>query len=131
MRIFITGGTGLIGRRLIRKLRDRQDDVVVLSRRADAAERVGADCQVVQGDPTQTGAWRDTAAECDAIVNLAGEGIFNKRWNAQFKALLRDSRVKATAHCAQAVARQPLRADGTAKVLVNASAVGYYGPHGD
>jgi uncharacterized protein (TIGR01777 family) len=131
MRVFVTGGTGLIGTRLIRHLRNRQDEVVALSRRADAALRIGADCEVVQGDPMQAGPWQDKAAECDAIVNLAGEGIFNKRWSTAFKTLLRDSRVKSTTNCAQAISRSPKRADGSPKVLVNASAVGFYGPRGD
>ncbi len=131
MRVFITGGTGLIGIRLIRHLRLRDDQVVVLSRRSDAAQRVGADCEVVQGDPVQPGAWQDKAAECDAIVNLAGENLVGGRWTNSFKNALRDSRVKATEHGAQAIARNPKRGDGSPKVFISGSAIGIYGPHGD
>src|SRR5262245_15455970 len=131
MRVFVNGATGLIGTRLIRQLRQRGDEVVALSRRADAAGRLGADCQVVQGDPMQPGAWQEKAAECDAIINLAGEGIFNKRWSATFKTLLRESRVRSSANCAAAISRNPKRGDGTAKALVNASPGGFYGPNGD
>lgn len=131
MRVFVTGGTGLIGIRLIRHLRQREDQVVVLSRRPDAAQRVGVDCEVIVGDPVRAGSWQDQAAECDAIVNLAGESLLNQRWTEAFKAALRESRLKSTEHCAQAIARNPKRSDGTARVFVSSSAVGFYGPHGD
>jgi uncharacterized protein (TIGR01777 family) len=131
MRVFVTGGTGLIGIRLIRHLRQREDQVVVLSRRPDAAQRVGVDCEVIVGDPVQAGPWQDQAAGCDAIVNLAGESLLNQRWTEAFKAALRESRLKSTEHCAQAIARNPKRSDGTARVFVSSSAVGFYGPHGD
>src|ERR1051326_8140182 len=103
MRIFITGGTGLVGNRLIPRLRQRGDEPVVLSRRPDVAKQL--DCEVVAGDPTQPGPWQETAANCDAIINLAGEGVFNRRWNAEFKKTLYDSRVKTTENCVAALAR--------------------------
>src|SRR5436190_21268007 len=98
MRVFVTGGTGLIGVRVIRALRTRGDDVIVLSRHADAWMRVGADVTTVVGDPTQPGDWQTRAAECDAVVNLAGANLFARRWNAEFKQELRDSRLRATAN---------------------------------
>ena len=74
MRIFITGGTGLIGVRLILALRKRGDTVTVLSRQPDAWRRVGSDVDVVVGDPTVAGPWQDQLASCDAAVNLAAPG---------------------------------------------------------
>lgn len=132
MRVFVTGGTGLVGARLIRRLRERRDGVVMLTRRAAAArDRFGGDCTIVEGDPMIPGPWMDDLANCDAVIHLAGENIFAKRWNDEFKALLRDSRLKSTENIVQALARKPHTATGTPKVLVNASAIGYYGPHGD
>jgi uncharacterized protein (TIGR01777 family) len=132
MRIFVTGGTGLVGTHLVRRLLEREDQAVVLTRRPGAArERLGSACTIVEGDPTQLGAWMDAVDDCHAVVNLAGENIFHHRWNEEFKALLRDSRVNSTRNVVQALDRNPLTAAGDAKVLVNASAVGYYGPHGD
>src|SRR5262249_11014640 len=64
MRAFVTGGTGLVGVRLVRALRKRGDDVIVLSRRADVWESVGPDCTIVHGDPTVPGPWQDRIAEC-------------------------------------------------------------------
>ena len=78
MRVFITGGTGLIGRRLVPKLLERGDQLAVLTRRPDTAQQLWGDSvQAVAGDPVQPGPWQDALAGCDAVVNLAGEGIFN------------------------------------------------------
>jgi uncharacterized protein (TIGR01777 family) len=132
MRIFVLGGTGLIGRRLLPRLRQRQAGVVVLTRRpAAAVERLGPDCTIVAGDGMTAGPWMDRLAECDAVISLVGESIFARRWDEPFKALLHDSRIKTTQNVVQALARNPRTADGRPKVLVNASAVGYYGPCGD
>jgi uncharacterized protein (TIGR01777 family) len=132
MRVFLMGGTGLVGNRLIKQLHQRGDEVVLLTRRPDVArDRWGDAVQVVQGDPMQAGDWLRAVDDCGAVVNLVGEGIFNRRWNAEFVQLLRDSRVKSSANVAGALAARPRTADGTAKVLVNASAIGFYGPHGD
>src|SRR5262245_32214431 len=132
MRIFLMGGTGLVGSRLIKRLLERKDPVVLLTRRPDVArQKWGESCTVVTGDTMQPGPWMDAVADCDAVINLVGEGIFNRRWRAAFKQLLRDSRVKSTEHAVQALAKAPKAASGAPKVLVNASAIGYYGPHGD
>jgi uncharacterized protein (TIGR01777 family) len=131
MRVFLAGCTGLIGSRLIRRLRQAGHTLNVLTRRpAFARERFGSDCNVVEGDPMQPGAWMDAVSPCDAVINLTGEGIFNRRWSESFKSLLRESRVKSTENIIQALARNP-RAPGSQRALVNASAIGYYGPHGD
>jgi uncharacterized protein (TIGR01777 family) len=131
MRVFVTGATGLIGVRLVRALRQRGDAVIVLSRRGDAWRRVGPDVEVVVGDPMAAGPWQVPLAACDAVVNLVGAGIFDRRWNAEYKALLRDSRLRSTENVVAALAKQPVRADGSPKVLVSGSAIGYYGVHGD
>jgi uncharacterized protein len=135
MRVFITGGTGLIGRRLVRKLAERGDVPVVLTRQADrlrldpemrgdpALRRV----EVVQGDPSAPGAWDAAADGCDAVVNLAGQNLFGRRWNSEVKRMIRDSRVYGTENVVEAIRK----AKNRPKVLVQASAIGFYGPHGD
>ena len=131
MRVFVTGGTGLVGRRLCKRLRQRGDEVTVLSRRPEAWQILGdATVPIVQGDPTRPGLWQDDLAAADAAVHLAGENVAG-RWNEAFKQRLRDSRVSSTTLVAETLAREPFRADGSPKVLVNASAIGYYGPHED
>jgi len=62
---------------------------------------------------------------------LSVPNIFARRWSEEFKAVLRESRSKGTDNVVQALARRPLGSDGQPKVLVNASAIGYYGPHTD
>jgi uncharacterized protein (TIGR01777 family) len=132
MRVFVVGGTGMIGSRLVRSLHQRQDTVILLTRRPEAARAaLGSECTIVAGDPTQPGPWMEALNDCDAVVNLAGENLFNKRWNTAFKKVIHDSRVNSTANVVQALARQPHSAAGDPRVLVSASAIGYYGPRGD
>jgi uncharacterized protein (TIGR01777 family) len=127
MRVFMTGATGVVGPRLIRRLIKRGDQVVVLSRKADAWEKVGQDVSVIVGDPNEPGDWQSKLAECDAVVNLAGAGIFERRWDDDYKKLLRESRLRSTSNVVAAMATP----DCQAKTLVSASAIGYYGPRGD
>jgi uncharacterized protein (TIGR01777 family) len=132
MRVFITGGTGLLGRRLVRRLHERGDRAVILTRRsAHARTLFGKDAAVIEGDPMQRSDWMDAVADCDAVIHLAGENVFARRWNSDFKKLLYDSRILSTQNVVEAMRRSPLSAGGQAKVLVNASAIGYYGPHDD
>jgi uncharacterized protein len=131
MRVFLTGGTGLVGSRLVPRLLRRGDQVVLLTRRPDVARAKFSGCTVVEGDPMQAGGWADAVGECDAVIHLAGENVFARRWTESFKKLLVDSRVRSTQNVADALRRQPRRPDGQPRTLVNASAIGYYGPRGD
>lgn len=129
MRVFITGGSGLIGRNLARTLRESGHRPVILSRRADEIRRDPSmwAYQVVPGDPTSPGRWQDEIDGCDAVVNLAGHNVFAERWNGSVKAKIRDSRVYA----AQQVVAAIRQAQSRPQVLVQGSAIGFYGPHGD
>lgn len=129
MRVFITGGSGLIGRNLARTLLESGHHPVILSRRADAIRRDPAmwAYQVVPGDPTTPGRWQDAIDGCDAVVNLAGHSLFAERWNASVKAKIRDSRV----YSAEQITTAIRQAHSRPRVLVHGSAIGYYGPHGD
>jgi uncharacterized protein (TIGR01777 family) len=134
MRVFVTGGTGLVGKLLVKNLSLRGDQVVLLTRRPEAArQQGGAAVTIVAGDPAQPGPWMDAVKDCDAVVHLAGEGIFNRRWSSAFKELLYSSRIKSTDNIVSALGKSPVaNAPGSpGRVLVNASAIGYYGPHGD
>jgi len=129
MRVFVTGGTGLIGRNLVRRLLARGDQPVVLTRHADVTRRDPAmrPVQVVQGDPSAAGGWESAVDGCDAVVNLAGHNLFAERWSPAVKRTIRDSRVYSTEHVVAAISKARTRP----KVLVQGSAIGYYGPHGD
>jgi uncharacterized protein (TIGR01777 family) len=137
MRIFVTGGTGLIGRRIVCRLNERADTAVVLTRRPDQARALfGSNAEVVEGDPTKPGSWMDAVTDCDAVINLAGENVFARRWNTEFKKRLHDSRILSTQHVVEALRRSQSSNSGENSnnrkiALVNASAIGYYGPRGD
>ena len=129
MRVFLTGGTGLIGRRIVQRLAERGDEPIILSRRADEVRRSKAmrSLRFVQGDPSTPGDWEAAVDGCDAVINLAGHNLFADRWNERVKHLIRDSRVHATERVVRAIAA----AESKPKTLVQASAIGYYGPHDD
>jgi uncharacterized protein (TIGR01777 family) len=133
MRVFITGGTGLIGRRLAEALLQRGDRPVVLSRQADKArlrfqqQPALRDAEVVQGDPAVVGGWEHAVDGCDAVVNLAGHNLYAERWSDDVRRKIRDSRVYSTENVVAAMARASRRPG----VLVSGSAIGYYGPRGD
>ena len=132
MRVFVTGGTGLVGTRLVGKLLERGDQPIVLTRRYGAARQsLGPKVELIEGDPLRAGPWMEKMDDCDGVIHLAGENVFGKRWNARHKQMLIDSRVRGTANVATALVRKPRRDNGEPRVLVNASAIGYYGVHGD
>ena len=128
MRVFLTGGTGLIGTRIVRDLKERGDQPVVLTRNAEGAKKkFGEGVEIVEGDPTVEGDWMGVIENCEGVINLAGENVFAKRWNDKFKEKVRMSRLNATDNVVKALARNPRTGEGQPKVLVSASAIGYYG----
>lgn len=127
MKVLVTGATGLVGSALVEALVGRMDRAVCLTRSGTRRRLLpGAGIDVVQGDPTRPGRWMDAAAGCDAVVNLAGESLAAGRWTARRKREFRRSRIESARNVAAAVA-----VSGSVRVLVNASAVGYYGDRGD
>lgn len=129
MRVFLTGGTGLIGRNIAHRLAARGDEPVILSRKADETRRDRSmrSLRVVQGDPTTSGDWEHEIDGADAVINLAGHNLFAERWNDSVKHKIRDSRVLSTEQIVRAIASASVKP----KVLVQASAIGFYGPHDD
>jgi uncharacterized protein (TIGR01777 family) len=129
LRVFITGGTGMIGRRLVQRLLNRGDIPVILSRTSDETRRNPElhGVQIVQGDPSKDGPWQEAVDGCDAVLNLAGQNVFSRRWNAEIKRAIRDSRVYGAEHVVGAIEK----AKNRPKVLVQGSAIGYYGTHND
>src|SRR3954453_2577590 len=125
MRITITGATGLIGTRLARALRDRGDEVTVLSRSPDRAE-AALDVEAVAWDPAAGPAPAEALAGRDAVVHLAGEPVA-QRWSDKAKEGIRTSRVTGTRNLVAGLRA----AEPRPGVLVSSSAVGYYGKHGD
>jgi uncharacterized protein (TIGR01777 family) len=128
-RIVVAGGSGFVGRRLVRRLLDRKDLVTVLSRQPNLARsRLPAAVRVAGYVPTERGPWFEEVAHADALVNLAGEQAVGVRWTGGKKKEIEQSRIAASDMLVSAIEQVPER--HRPKVLVGASAVGYYGPRG-
>ncbi len=132
MRIFLTGATGLIGRRLVADRVGRGDALTIVSRDAQRARDAvlggdGPAPDVVEADLREPGDWQKCVDGCDAVVHLAGAGVADRRWTRGYRKLIVDSRLESTRHVVEAIERAGTRP----RILVNASAVGYYGERGD
>ena len=128
MKVAITGATGFVGSRLVERLSAEGHQILVLARNLAAAQKVFPksafpNLEIVAYTPTASGAWQEAIAGCDAVVNLAGEPIAEKRWTPQQKQEILNSRKLGTQKIVEAIAL----ANPKPKVLVNASAIGYYG----
>jgi uncharacterized protein (TIGR01777 family) len=128
MRILITGATGFIGSHLVRRLLASGHGVVALTRNVESARRVlPARCGCRAWDPA-AGPKAADLRRVDAVVNLAGEGIFDRRWTTARKQVLHESRVTGTRALVRALAAVP--ATARPATLLSASAIGYYGDRG-
>ncbi|HWI61768.1 MAG TPA: TIGR01777 family oxidoreductase [Symbiobacteriaceae bacterium] len=120
MHVIIAGGTGFIGRALVEELAAQGHRVTVLSRNAFTSG-LGGKANVVRWPAP---GWEQVLNGADAVVNLAGEPIADRRWTPERKRRLVESRVDAT----RAIVEALRTASPRPAVLVNGSAVGYYGP---
>jgi len=118
VRVLVTGGTGFIGRAVCHALRGAGHTVTIVSRDASGE---------ASGDTIGWEAVGQGAAAADAVVNLAGEPIAGGRWSPARKEAILESRVGATRALVDAVGLATTRP----KVLISASAVGYYGARDD
>jgi len=125
MKVTVTGATGLIGSALVKALKERGDEVTVLSRDPDRASRA-LGVEAVAWDPMTEPAPSAAISGRDGIVHLAGEPVA-QRWTAEAKRAIRASRDVGTANLVAGIAASEPRP----AVLVSSSAVGYYGKHGD
>ncbi len=125
MRIIVTGGSGFIGAAMLERLVSENHTVTLLSRNPVQARRnVNFAVEIVQWDGEKQGAWSSKIDGSDAILNFAGEPIAGKRWTESQKRKITESRINAT----RAIVTAVREARKKPSVLVNASAVGYYGP---
>lgn len=124
MNILITGGTGFVGRALCQRLAEAGHALTVLSRQSEAALAA-----ILPTGVAVISSLDDLPADArvDAIVNLSGEGIADRRWTEARKQALLDSRVAVT----ESLDRLVQRLQHKPQVLVSGSAVGFYGDSGD
>jgi uncharacterized protein (TIGR01777 family) len=119
--IVIAGGSGFLGRKLARRLATEGHRVITLSRRPSGGD------EIAWQPDGKAGALPRYLEGVDAVVNLAGENLSDKRWTAARKAVLKNSRILSTRTLVRALAA----CAHPPGVFINASAIGYYGPHGD
>lgn len=123
MRIVIAGGSGFLGRALRAQLTRDGHSVAILTRRptSNNPDEIG-------WTPDGTaGSWLHALENAGAIVNLAGEGIADRRWSEERKRVLADSRLLSTRSLVAATNRLARPPD----VFVSGSGIGYYGARGD
>ncbi len=124
MRVVITGGTGFIGRKLSRALVAKGYQVIALTRSTRVSDISGVRNVVWDGESSS--GWEEFIDGAAAIVNLAGENIASGRWSAAKKNRILHSRLAA----GHAVTEGIAKAKNRPKVVVQASAIGFYGPRG-
>jgi uncharacterized protein (TIGR01777 family) len=127
MKVILAGGSGLIGRELTRELVEAGYEIAILSRSPQHLHDLPRGATAVRWDGRSAGALVPRLEGVTAVVNLAGESIGAGRWTEARKRRLRESRIRS----AEAIALALGRVDRRPSVLLQASAVGLYGPSAD
>jgi uncharacterized protein len=127
MHVLITGGTGLIGQELAASLISDGHEVTVLSRDPEKVTHLPDGVNIKRWDTQAVEGWQSLTDEVDTIVNLAGENISEGRWTVKRKLRIRESRVNAGRALVYAMGKSVIKP----RVIIQASAVGYYGSCGD
>jgi uncharacterized protein (TIGR01777 family) len=129
MKLVVAGGAGFIGARLCNQLDRQGHSLTILTRSVSAADSPNK--TTILWQPGSPGTWERNLEEAidgaDGVINLAGEPIAGKRWSVAQKRRLRSSRIDTTRTLVTAIGK----AKKKPAFLLNASAVGYYGPRGD
>ena len=128
MKIAISGATGFVGSRLVKRLHTEGHKILVLTRNTTFAQKVFPsqafpNLEIISYTPGVSGSWQDSIAGCDGVVNLAGEPIAEGRWTPERKQEILNTRKLGTQKIVEAIAK----ANPQPTVLVNTSAIGYYG----
>jgi uncharacterized protein (TIGR01777 family) len=135
MNILITGGTGLIGRKLVNSLLLDGHQITILTRDPQKAkDQLPSTIQAIKWDGASYQGWGGIINQIDAVINLAGESIagkslyqiFMQRWSQERKNRISQSRIKIGMALSEAIRTASKKPD----VLIQSSAVGYYGSRG-
>ncbi len=124
MHVLVTGSSGFVGSSLVPALLERGFEVTGVDRHPGKAVSGRSGYRFVEADTSREGQWQEALKDADAVVNLAGVNIF-RRWTEETKKAIYESRIQTTRNVVAAMSGD------RAPVLVNTSAVGFYGPRGD
>jgi len=128
MNVLIFGGTGFVGRNLTKELLENGYQVYIATRNPQkTANRSGNEIQVLEWDNLSPISSIKKLEQIDVVINLAGESIGNRRWTNSVKEEIIASRIRTTDAIVTAINNGTIQP----RVLINASAVGYYGPRED
>jgi len=124
MNVFITGGSGFVGKALSSYFLDNGYPVWTTGTSPVHPLCERENFYYIQADTSQKGEWQEVLQEADIIINLAGRNIF-RRWTTSYKKQIYDSRILTTRHIVDALP------ENTKKLFFSASAAGFYGNRGD
>jgi len=128
MKVLVAGATGFVGRKIVKELKDKGHEILVLTRDVDAARfRVPVHCEIHAWDPISRYLSTSALRGVGAVINLAGANIADGRWSSERKQEITQSRVLATRRLIKAMTymnKKPL-------VFISASAIGFYGNRSD
>ena len=124
MKVLVIGGSGFVGSALSRELSAVGHEVVVSTRKKTTSRK-----KLTWNPPDLIAP--DVIATFDAVINLAGESVYSERWTTDRKERIRSSRLDTTRALVQSLEKISTVKNRKPHVLISASAIGYYGPHGD
>ena len=131
MKILLTGGTGFIGRSVVKNLASRGHEIVLLTRDPESArQKTGIDCNAWKWDALQGPPPREAFEGINVVINLAGESIAAGRWTSDAKDKIYNSRVIGTRNLVDTLNQTHLNLAKPIK-FISTSAVGFYGDHGE
>ncbi len=122
-KVIVTGATGFIGKRIIKELISRGDEVTIFTRSVEnAKQKITSAYDYVEWNPDLND-WYHKLEDKNAVIHLAGENVMAKRWNVEHKKNILSSRVEGTRSLVNAIGHLKNKPE----VFITASAVGYYG----
>jgi len=127
-KVLLTGATGMIGKKIYKALLRRGDEITVFtSSMVKGVQKIPGADELIEWNYKEKNQWQKHINGKDAIIHLAGANLFGKRWTKEYKKTIIESRQVGTRNIIDAIAKSEKKPE----VFVCASAVGYYGDHGE